>query len=206
MNGNPRFWTLMILFQVAFGLAVFAATRQYYVAGPGRPVDVRKAPAQLAWPQTSPSQAMPSQVAPVWPPLTADGNLDQLASAFPADAANVDPAVLVAHADQLYDNGQYPEAVKLYRQALAAGAKDAATYNNLAITLQNLGRSDEALEALNEGIALDPSYQRIWLTLGFVSGQVGQDEQARSALQKAVEMGPDNDVGRAAAGMLESLP
>jgi Flp pilus assembly protein TadD len=206
MKGDPRFWTLMILFQVAFGLAVFAATRQYYVAGPGRSAEARQAPTQLAWPQTTPSQAMPSQLAPAWPPLSVDGDLDQLISPFPADAANVDPAVLVAHADQLYDNGQYAEAEKLYREALAAGAKDAATYNNLGITLQNLGRSEEALKVLNEGIALDPSYQRIWLTLGFVSGQLGQDEQARAALRKAVEMGPDNDVGRAAEGMLESLP
>jgi Flp pilus assembly protein TadD len=59
---------------------------------------------------------------------------------------------------------------------------------------------------LNEGIALDSTYQRIWLTLGYVNSQLGQTEQAREALGTAVQMGPDNEIGRSAADMLEQVP
>ena len=39
MSRSPRFWTLLALFQVAFGLAVFGFTRAYYLdrAKPARP-------------------------------------------------------------------------------------------------------------------------------------------------------------------------
>jgi Flp pilus assembly protein TadD len=72
--------------------------------------------------------------------------------------------------------------------------------------LQYLGRSTEALRALDEGIALDPTYQRIWLTLGFVNGQIGNIEEARKALTTAVQMGANSDVGQAAAELLENFP
>jgi Flp pilus assembly protein TadD len=80
------------------------------------------------------------------------------------------------------------------------------TYNNLGITLHYLGRSAEALRWLNEGIAKDPTYQRIWLTLGFVNSELGDTGQARIALTKAVQMGADNEIGQSAVRMLENLP
>jgi Flp pilus assembly protein TadD len=80
------------------------------------------------------------------------------------------------------------------------------TYNNLGITLYYLGRSTEALRILNEGVAVDSTYQRIWLTLGFVNSQVGNAEQARQALTTAVQLGADSEVGRTAQEMLGNLP
>jgi Flp pilus assembly protein TadD len=85
-------------------------------------------------------------------------------------------------------------------------APNVNTYNNLGITLFYLGRSDDALRRLNEGIALDPSYQRIWLTLGFVNGQLGNFREARTALNRAVGMGADNEIGQSAMQMLDGLP
>ena len=78
-------------------------------------------------------------------------------------------------------------------------------YNNLGITLHYLGRSAEALQILNQGVTVDPNYQRIWLTLGFVSAQTGLAAEAQSALKTAVELGPDTEVGRSAADMLKGL-
>lgn len=47
---------------------------------------------------------------------------------------------------------------------------------------------------------------RGWLTLGFVNSQLGNIEQARSALTTAVRMDADNEIGQAAAEMLAELP
>jgi tetratricopeptide (TPR) repeat protein len=109
-------------------------------------------------------------------------------------------------ADAFYTSGQYAKAADLYEQLLATGSNDVNTYNNLGITLYNLGRSDQALRILNEGVAVDSTYQRIWLTLGFVNSQLGNTGQARLALTTAVQMGADTEVGRTATEMLGNLP
>lgn len=193
---NARFWALMAAFQLVFGLAIFGLTRQYYRAPPGRPV-----PEQANAGQTAASQATPE-----WPEPDAGSELEDLISAFPGQTASQDPVELSRQADQFFAKQQYDQAALLYEQALVAGSADVDDFNSLGLTLHYLGRSDEALAMLNEGIALDPSYQRIWLTLGFVNSQLGNAGPAREALTKAVQMDATSDVGQSAAEMLDQLP
>ena len=80
------------------------------------------------------------------------------------------------------------------------------TYNNLGITLHYLGKSSEAILRLYEGVAIDPTHQRIWLTLGFVNSQIGDTVQARAALNTAAKINADNENGESAIKMLEELP
>ena len=162
MSGSARFWIMMTVFQVVFGLAIFTITRQYYMQE------------QLGLPRSG--QPIPE-----------------------------DAALISSQADEAFTNEQYERAAELYEQLLALSPNNVTAYNNLGITLHNLGRSAEALSKLNEGVAVDPTYQRIWLTLGFVSSQLGDTEQARSALTSAAQMGADNEVGQAALEMLENL-
>jgi len=94
----------------------------------------------------------------------------------------------------------------MYEQLLAFSPNDAEIYNNLGLTLHYLGRSTEALGRLNEGIAVDPEHQRIWLTLGYVNSQLGNIEQARAALTTAAQVGTDESIRQSAMRMLEGLP
>lgn len=190
MSGSTRFWIYMALFQVAFGLAVFAVTRHYYAQEPATAVVNR--------------QAQPEK--PVeWPNSGAGNDLEQLISAFPGQTTTDDPAMLAARADEYFVNQQYDLAADAYRQLLAVDPHNADTYNNLGITLHYLGRSTEALKVLDQGITVDPEYQRIWLTLGFVNLQLGNIIQARAALTTAVQIDATNDVGQSAAQMLGKL-
>lgn len=191
MIRSARFWILLVAFQVVFGLFIFAITRQYYLHGPD---------SLRATPVASGQQPLE------WPERDVESDIKSFLSSSPGSPAINDPAALLQAANDFFANGQYVEAADRYSQAIAAGAKDVNTYNSLGITLQYLGRSVEALNILNEGIVLDPSYQRIWLTLGFVNGQIGRAEEARKALTTAVQMDADSDVGQAAAEMLEQLP
>jgi tetratricopeptide (TPR) repeat protein len=193
MIHSAKFWIMMTVFQVAFGLAVFAITRHYYT----HDQDKVSANASVM------TQARP---APEWPERDTESELEQLISSYPGQPIIEDPAVVLRRADEFYTNGQYDRAADLYQQLLATGSNDVNTYNNLGITLYNLGRSDEALRILNEGVAVDSSYQRIWLTLGFVNSQIGDTGQARLALTTAVQMGADTEVGRTAQEMLGNLP
>lgn len=204
MNRSARFWTLLVLFQIVFGFVVFGLTRQYYLE---MGLERGQARAGVA-------AGMPHAM-PAVPAGSPEDDLARLISAMPGPAGSALPAgsgaggnpdALALEGDRLFGQGQYPRAAELYASALAAGDRDVNTYNSLGLTLHYLGRSGEALQVLSEGIALDDSYQRIWLTLGFVHGQIGHAEQAREALERAWEMNPESDVGRSAAEMLQQLP
>ena len=191
MNRSAKFWISLALFQVVFGLVVFALTRQYYLqdrdkAGDGRTLSNHTS---LAWPDRA-KQSGTAEFVPL----------------FPDQMMIEDPALKARQADEFFTNKQYSEAAVLYEQLLATGTSNVTTYNNLGITLHYLGRSAEALSVLNEGVAVDSTYQRIWLTLGYVNSQLGHTAQARKALATAVQLGAESDVGKSAAKMLENLP
>ncbi len=114
-----------------------------------------------------------------------------------------DPALLARLGDRLFEEKQYERAVMAYERAVRFNPDDVDSYNDLGLSLQYLGRSAEAAAVLKEGIARDRDYQRIYLTLGFVQLQSGNREAAVRALQRAIELGPDNDVGIAARRMLD---
>ena len=194
MIGSAKFWIVLAVFQVVFGLAVFAITRSLYIdesANAGSNRNMTRQPALLL--PDAVRDSFPAQSSPLAsnPPT------------FGAPPAS-DPAEIARQADESFTNRQYDRAADLYQQLLAFGP-NVDTYNNLGITLHYLGRSTEAVQHLNTGVALDATHQRIWLTLGFVNSQLGNTEEARTALTRALELGADNDVGQSAQEMLEKL-
>ena len=191
MIRSAKFWIPMAAFQVVFGLVVFTITRQYYLP------DAENV--------SSDSTAIEDLLL-VWPGTNTGANATQSESPTFGQSTIEDPVELARQADEFFAAKQYSTAADLYEQLLAFGPDNVDTYNNLGITLHFLGRSAEALRRLNEGVAVDPNHQRIWLTLGFVNSQIGDIEQARAALTNAARMDADNDVGQSAASMLEDLP
>ncbi len=179
MNRSIKFWISLAVFQVVFGLAVFTVTRDYYKVDVDR-IDF--------------SEADPGPFSSIDPSM-----LDSLGTPR-------DPADIARAANEQFATGQYARAAALYERLLAFDPGNVDTLNNLGLTLHYIGRSEEALQRLNEGKEANPGYQRIWLTLGFVNSSVGHDEAAREALRTAVDMNPDNDVGRSAAALLAELP
>lgn len=193
MQRNANFWILMAVFQVLFGLAVFGLTRDYYLGrNESRP----------AMPHV-PTGGMPADG---WPKLTDAGSIDRLTGAAAAPPDLSSPQAIADQADVYFANGQYEQAAELYAKLLTFGPASADTHNNLGLTLQYLGRPDEALKVLHDGIALDPDHQRIWLTLGFVNARLGNIDEARTALTRATEVGSDPGIREAASGMLAELP
>jgi len=188
---NTKFWVSFVVFQVSFGLAVFAITREYYVQDA---VNVSAQPSAT------------NQPAPVWPNVTTATEIARLSLPTLSEPNLQDPNEIYRRAGEFFTNGQYDRAAGLYEQLLAFRPNDAETYNNLGITLHYLGRSEEALRKLNEGVAVGPEHQRIWLTLGFVNSQLGNTDQARTALTTAAQIGSDDSIRQSAMRMLEELP
>ncbi len=191
MTRDKRFWTLLVVFQVFFGLAVFAITREYAMQ---EAATVRGHP-----PITAPSS-------PGWSGGITATDISQFSSPGLSEPTLRDPVEISRRANEFFVNRQYQGAAELYEQLLAFSPNDAEIYNNLGLTLFYLGRSDEALRRLNEGVAVDAGHQRIWLTLGYVNSQLGNTEQARTALTNATQSGSDESIRQSALKMLSELP
>jgi tetratricopeptide (TPR) repeat protein len=191
MNRDKKFWTLLLVFQVFFGLVVFAVTREYYMPDQTAPRGhtLTAAPAATGW-----SRGMTAT------------DVARLTSPGLVDTAPSDPGEIYRRAEEFFAARQYAQAAQLYEQLLSVSPNDAEIYNNLGLTLYYLGRGDDALARLNEGVAKDPAHQRIWLTLGYVNTQLGNIEAAREALTKAAETGGNASIREAALDMLGKLP
>ena len=189
---GAQFWITMVVFQLAFGLTVFAVTRHHYLSRtPAAPLPAWAVGVGTSLPNVAPS-ATPIALAP--------------AGASPVAPASDDPVALSQRADAAFSGGSYAEAAALYERLLAMDPQNVELYNNLGLTLHYLGKSDEALQKLAAGLAIDPKHQRSWLTTGFVNLRLGNAADARAALTKARDAGDDKQVRESAEKMLAGLP
>jgi Flp pilus assembly protein TadD len=191
MIRNKNFWISLAVFQVLFGLAVFSATREYFI---GDADDVTA------------HQSTTDQSALAWPDRITETYIAELVSSSTNDPTIQDPAEISRQADEFFANKQYDRAAAAYERLLLFSPNNAEIHNNLGLTLHYAGRSLEALRRLNHGTTVDPKHQRIWLTLGFVNSQLGNTEEARTALTMATQTGTDESIRQSAMKMLEDLP
>ena len=187
---STQFWLGMIIFQLAYGAVIFAATRAYYERDSQLPTS---AISPLAGLGADPGGWRPAVSPQVLTSLTTDEPMPD------------DPATISRLADEHFANRSYAQAAKYYERLLDFDPDNANIRNNLGLTLQYSGRSTEALTVLGENVAQHPEHQRSWLTLGFVNRQVGDTAAARRALEKAVSLDAASDIGESAQRMLDAL-
>jgi tetratricopeptide (TPR) repeat protein len=187
MKIDSKLLTVVLLLQIATGVVVFTLTRAYYLDA-----------------TVSDPDALSRQQA-----VTVDLSTDELIRGleqYTEPAAAADPLALNQKADGAFQRRDFVRAAALYQRLIELSPDDASAYNNLGLTLHYLGRSGDALEILKLGSELQPDFQRIWLTLGFVNKGIGQSEAARQAFERAIALGADTAPGRSAQEMLQTLP
>lgn len=107
----------------------------------------------------------------------------------------LDAAALYNEGLALADRGDFPTAVKRFREALAKDSSfDDASYN-LAVTWRRLGMYDEATGLLRRLVERRPQEARYRFALGNVRFHAGEYEEAREAFLAAVER--DDSLGEA---------
>jgi tetratricopeptide (TPR) repeat protein len=190
---TPLQWLLVAAFLGFYGFAVFALTRDYYMRHPPRfagPPAASQAP-----------HALPGQAGRTF------AEREVLAgSAAPAQRpTGNDPQQLNRAGDELFGQRRYDEAIPYYRRALELEPDDPDASNDLGLALHYTGQSAEAVRVLRAGAERSPDFQRIWLTLGFVSANAGDEAAARESLEKARALDPENGIGREAARLLGLL-
>ncbi len=115
------------------------------------------------------------------------------------------PKELALLGDKYFEGGNFNQAIEIYKRVLELDPNDVDTYNDLGLAYLYTKKTDLAVEALNKGIAVMPSFQRIRLSLGFVLMSSGRNQEAKAALEKTAELDPNSTVGKEAKRMADSI-
>ena len=111
----------------------------------------------------------------------------QLAKAY-SDKADTEkkPDMAAQHTDDLQ------HAADTYQKAIAIKPDDAALHLNMALTLANMKKIDEAKAELEKAAQLDPSQAgKAYYNLGAIYINSGQTDAAGDAFKKAMELDPN---------------
>jgi tetratricopeptide (TPR) repeat protein len=181
--GDYKTWIIIGLFIMLFGIGIFALTRSHYRETKTRDkVEQPLMQGPLLDVETSPVEPLEQ--------LGVDLN---------------DPVALASLGDKYFERNNFKQAIKIYGKVLELDPNDVDTHNDLGLALHYTGSSEAAVETLTKGTQIMPSYQRIWLSLGFVLINSGRNVEAKIALKKTVDLGPDTVVGQEAKRMLGIL-
>lgn len=192
MKLDLKLISIIVFIQVITAVLVFTLTRAYYQ--------------EDASVVSTSDEPLPSNHSPTSSPIVGGFPGFPDTGKSPATKTSNDPAYVNQQAHDAFNNKDYQAAAKLYQRVIDLAPGNAETYNNLGLTLHYIGRSDEALVVLKKGAGLDPNFQRIWLTLGFVQSGTGNYPNAKRSLQRAIELGPETAQGKSATEMLSKLP
>ena len=174
-------WVAIIAMQTLLGASVFILTKAHYSRIAATP------PATQAAAATAPASR------PAAPPIPA--------SSF----ASNDPALLRNQAAQQFQNQDYAGAVASYERLVALEPGDPDLLNNLGLVLHYVDRSEDAIDRLQQALALNDRHQRSWLTLGYVRKDLGETQTARVAFERVLQIDDKNTMATEARRMMDSL-
>ena len=106
--------------------------------------------------------------------------------------------------DFLVDQDDYPNALRLFQAAVAAGPAVATYWSGVGYCLGRLGQKQDAVAAERRAVALEPTSAQHLSDLGWSLVEAEAYAEARSVLERAVAMAPaDYDRPRANLEELE---
>jgi len=91
----------------------------------------------------------------------------------------------------LFSNGRYVEAADAYRELVAIDTRNGTGWANLAASSMLVGDFAAAARAFERALELQPTPTTL-SSLGMMHYYLGEHEQARAALEKAIAMTPQN--------------
>jgi tetratricopeptide (TPR) repeat protein len=94
------------------------------------------------------------------------------------------------------ENGQYEEAIKLYKKAIFLNNKDLDSMNWMAYCYKGLNDVECAIETYNKMLSIDPENTTTLLNLGLSLGLSGKREDAIPYFEKIRDVGPKIEESR----------
>jgi len=110
---------------------------------------------------------------------------------------------LTRRADEFAAAAKLPEAIALYRQALARRPTDGRVRVRLGTVLAASGKADEGLAELDAALAAAPDNYFLMLSKADVLGIAGRVDDARAILLRAIEVWPLRSDAMLQLGQLE---
>ena len=110
--------------------------------------------------------------------------------------------LLVRRATKLHAGGQLAAAVDVYRAILKRHPETCACWSNLGMALRALGRKDEGLEALRQGVQVCPEVPELNYNLGNALKEAGDQQGALKHYRTAFARGPEYPGAARACGAL----
>lgn len=101
---------------------------------------------------------------------------------------------LIEQANQHYAAGDYPAAIRRYREGIAAYPIPGYRTFNLVIgdVLAKMQRCDEAIDAYKEVIDARPEHEQAWQSLAKCYMMIGDKTQALAAAEQATQLNPED--------------
>jgi CheY-like chemotaxis protein len=162
---------------------------------------------------TAPGTPPPEQPAPppgtttprpaTEPPATVPST-PPAATPAPAPVGGPSPQELLAQARQARGAGRLDEALALIERGLAQ-KRGGALLALKADVLLSQGKQAEALAAANQAVAASPGNAEVWLTKGTVHRALGQNAEARAALERYLALVPQGRRADEVRQILETL-
>jgi tetratricopeptide (TPR) repeat protein len=100
------------------------------------------------------------------------------------------PDLLAALGQSYFMSGKADKAIEVFTQLLAVD-HSARSYAYLGLSYRNLGRFDEAKQAFQAGLKLDPHNVSCLFNLGYIAQRQGEAAVAESMFQQALKANPD---------------
>lgn len=111
-------------------------------------------------------------------------------------ALEIDPRYAMAHShlgwDAMIFAGDYAAAAAHFRTARHLAPNNPAVLGNSATLLALIGRPLDAIELLNKTLSMDPIDSVIYTNLGAFHMAANQLDEADAAIEKALELSPDD--------------
>lgn len=115
-----------------------------------------------------------------------------------AEKMGEDPAALATIARMLGPGKAFNDCVRLLDKAITLKADVAEFYVRRGVCKHELKQEKEASKDFEQAIKIDAKYQPAHYYLGLSLLKLGKKTQARDALKKAMDLGPDTPVGKMA--------
>jgi hypothetical protein len=93
--------------------------------------------------------------------------------------------------DQLRSQARWPELLALAEAWIAYDEKDADAWHASGVAQARLGRTEQAVAALERAVALAPRHAQAWYEMGIAGAARGDDVTARRAREALVELGSE---------------
>jgi stress-induced-phosphoprotein 1 len=94
--------------------------------------------------------------------------------------------------NNLYKQGQFPEALQKYTEAIKRNPKDPVPYSNRAATLTKLGQFPSALADCEKCLQLDPQFVRAYARKGAIHFYMKEYHKSLDAYQQGLQVDPNN--------------